>query len=197
MKSKAIIILSIICFFYTSAYSQKVKYKDLFILLNAKQYEQAEPFLKKYLKGNNDPENSALLFMAITYHEKTNKNDMLKQTETLILNIDSAILFYDKANKVMTEKEVSRNEEYYQAYNRRDLRTGKFGVKLSDIQFDIEKRVLGLKEKKENIKALKDFYVASETAYTLANNRFITIQNKYATETEFSVSSAEKFHAPF
>ena len=41
---------------------KKIKYKDIFGLLNVKQYEQAEPFLKSYLKENDDNPN-AYLFM--------------------------------------------------------------------------------------------------------------------------------------
>ena len=126
-------------------HSQKIKYKDLIVLLNAKQFDEAEPFLKKYLKDNDDNPN-ALLYMGMIYQEKSSKMDALKQTEALVSQIDSAILFYQKASKGITEKELSRNEEYYEMYNRRDLRTGKFGIKLSDVQLDIENR-MKLKDK--------------------------------------------------
>jgi len=45
----------------TVTYGQKVKYKDIFALLNSKQYEQAEPFLKRYLRENDDNPNAYLL----------------------------------------------------------------------------------------------------------------------------------------
>src|SRR6187402_1359315 len=123
------------CLLVSTAYGQKIKYKDIWGLLNTKQYESAEPFLKRYLKDNTDNPN-AYLYMGIIFHEKSSKDDVLKQTTRMISNIDSAIFFYDKAYKTITEKEVKRNDEYYAMYNRRDLRTGEFGVKLSDIQFD-------------------------------------------------------------
>jgi len=58
-------------------------------------------------------------------------------------------LFYDKAFKGITEKELRKNDEYYEAYLRRDLRTGKFVIKLSDVQLDIDNKVHFLKEKKK------------------------------------------------
>ena len=79
--------------------------------------------------------------MGNIYQEKASKNDVLKQTALAIANMDSAIFHYDKARKTLDEREVRKNKEYYEAYNRRDLRTGEFGVKLSDIQFDIEKKI--------------------------------------------------------
>src|ERR1700712_3285472 len=105
-----------------SVSAQKVKYKDLFLLLNAKEYQKAEPFLKKYLKDNTDNPN-AYLFMGIVYQEKSAKMDPLKQSEQLNLTIDSAITNYTIALKTITEKEVKRNDEYYENYRRRDLRT--------------------------------------------------------------------------
>jgi hypothetical protein len=158
--------------------AQKVKYKDLFVLLNARQYDQAEPFLRRYLKDNDDNPN-AYLFMGIIYQEKANKDDILKNTERLIQNADSSVYFYNLAFKGITEKELKRNDEYYQVYNRRDLRTGEFGVKLSDVQFDLEKRINTLKERSERVKLLKtqlgqtaSLYAKSTAQYKLLTDRF-------------------------
>jgi hypothetical protein len=82
---------------------RKVKYKDIFGLLSTKQYESAEPFLKGYLKETTDNPN-AFLYMGIVYHEKALKDDVLKQTKRTIGVMDSAIIFYDKAYKTVTEK---------------------------------------------------------------------------------------------
>lgn len=164
----------------TSAYSQKVKYKDLFVLLNAKQYDQAEPFLKTYLKANDDNPN-AYLFMGIIYQEKANANDILTETEQMITNLDSAAFFYDKAYKGIDEKEVRKNDEYYQAYNRRDLRTGKFGVTLSDVQFDLEKKITGIKERTKLIVQLKKQFVDAESFYSKAHFLYSDLQLRYGT----------------
>lgn len=164
-----------------AAFGQKVKYKDIFQLLNSKQYEQAEPFLKRYLKAEGD-ESSALLYMGIIYQEKATKTDVLKQTPMVLSFMDSAIFFYNKAYTVIDEKEVRRNKEYYQVYNRRDLRTGEFGVKLSDIQFDIEKKKESLKERIDKVKMLKHFFVLADSLYKRSNALFITIKDTYSNE---------------
>ncbi len=191
MNRKSALLLLLCLIFSPVLLAQKVKYKDLILLLNAKQYEQAEPFLKKYLKDNDDNPN-AYLFMGITFQEKASKLDVLKETEIMAQNMDSAILFYDKANKTIDEKEIKRNSEYYEAYNRRDLRTGEFGVKLSDVKFDLEKKIQGMKERKESIKKLKEYYLSSELLYSEATARFKFMQSKYATQRGVFLQSTEK-----
>jgi hypothetical protein len=189
-KTGFIRFIVIMCFSISAAYGQKVKYKDLFGLLSSKQYEQAEPFLKRYLKGNDDNPN-AFLYMGIIFQEKANKNDVLKQTNFALANMDSAIIFYDKAYKTITEKEVKRNDEYYQVYNRRDLRTGEFGVKLSDIQFDLEKKKEGLRERIDKIKMVKYYFDLADTLYRKSNTLFRSIQDAYPGEKEFYLRSDE------
>ena len=177
------LIQFILLFLISAAYGQKVKYKDIYALLSTKQFEQAEPFLKQYLRETTDNPN-AYLFMGNIYQEKASKNDILKQTRITIVNMDSAIVYYDKAYKVLDDREVRRNKEYYQAYNRRDLRTGEFGVKLSDIQFDIEKRIEGLKERIDKVKMVKHFFSLADTTYQRSNALFLSLQNKFPSENQ-------------
>ena len=166
------------------SYGQKIKYKDLFILLNARQYEQAEPFLKKYLKENQDNPN-AFLFMGYIYEEKSLANDVLLETEKQSTNTDSAVYYFDRAVKEIDEKELRKNEELYQAYSRRDLRTGKFGLKLSDIQFDLEKRTKSLKERQQRVKLLKERFVQTQHYYENCGILFKRIADQYKTRKEF------------
>ena len=94
----------------SAAYGQKAKYKDIYALLSTKQYEQAEPFLKTYLRENTDNPN-AYLFMGNIFQEKASKNDVLKQTRIVIANMDSAIVYFDKAHKSLDDREVRKNKE--------------------------------------------------------------------------------------
>ncbi len=175
MKRIIALFIALILFTVGSVAQKKVKYKDLILLLDAKQYDQAEPFLKKYLKDNNDNPN-AYLFMGLIYQEKAASEDVLTQTELAISHSDSAILNYDIVNKTIDEKEVRRNDEYYKAYNRRDLRTGEFGVKFSDVKLDVEKRTQFVKERRENIKKLKEYFLASQKLYERSIERFKLIK---------------------
>jgi hypothetical protein len=170
-------------------YSQKVKYKDLVLLLNAKQYETAEPHLKKYLKDNDDNPH-AYLFMGIVFQEKSTGNDVLKHTPILLANSDSALLFFDKAYNSITEREIKKHGEYYEEmFSRRDPRTGDFGVKFSDIRLDLETRVKNIKERKEKAKELKKYFVESERLYLASVEQFKTIQSKFSSQSSFFLRS--------
>ena len=173
-----------------SAYGQKVKYKDIFALLNTKRYEEAEPFLKRYLKETSDNPN-AFMYMGVIFQEKSAKDDVLKQTKSAVANMDSAIFFYDKAYKSITEKEIKRNSEFYQAYNRRDLRTGEFGVKLSDIQFDLEKRMERLRERIDRVKMVKHYFTLADTLYRRTNALFRKIKLEHPQEQSLYLQADE------
>ena len=190
MAKVCLIKALLFCFLISSTYGQKIKYKEIWGLLSTKQYESAEPFLKRYLKDNTDNPN-AYLYMGIIFQEKSAKDDVLKQTSRMVANMDSAILFYDKAYKSITEKEVKRNDEYYAAYNRRDLRTGEFGVKLSDIQFDLEKKMEGLRERIDRVKMVKYYFSLSDTLYKRTNQLYISIQDQYPGVNELYLRSTE------
>ena len=160
------------------AAAQKVKYKDIYPLLSTKQYEQAEPFLKSYLKENLDNSN-AYLYMGAIYQEKVANDDVLIQTDKAIQHMDSAILFYDKTLKQLDDKELRKNKEYYESYNKRDLSTGEFGVKLDYVQFDLQKRIAALKEQIDKIKMVKYYFTSADNLYKKSQDLFLVIQEAY------------------
>ncbi len=178
MNSKALCTGFLLITLGFNAFGQKIKYKDLFILLNAKAPE-AEGYLKKYLKANDDNPN-AYLFMGFIFQEKAAKLDVLKQTNEAVVNFDSAVYYYGRTTKIITEKEVNKNKEYYQMYSRRDMRTGEFGVKFSDVQLDIENRTKEIRERTAKIKQLKVSFTAMEKYYVRAQKEFLAIQQGYA-----------------
>jgi hypothetical protein len=176
-----------------SGNGQKVKYKDLFIWLNAKEYTKAEPFLKRYLKENKGSEiPNSFLYMGLIFYDKSYKNNVLKESLLLQTNIDTALIFLDKARVAITEKEVKRNDDYYEMYRRRDLRTAESGIKLSDIQFDIEKKMKELKERKERIILLNEYFTLANKLYLKENEGYRKIQAAYPGMQEFYLQADEK-----
>ena len=193
MNIKSILVPYILLAACTVTFGQKVKYKDLFVLLNAKNFTESEHYLKKYLKDNVDNPN-AYLFMGLIYEDKASKLDILKKTELYVNQVDSAVYFFTLASKGMTEKEVSKHDEYYQMYNRRDLRTGEFGVKHSDVLLDLEMKIK-LKERARLALVLKSQFVAAEKAYDRALSLFKELQSAYADQKQLYLRADEKLVA--
>jgi len=189
LPTKSVLLVLFVILSLTG-WSQKVKYKDVFSLLSTRQYDQAEPFLKRYLQENNDNPN-AYLYMGIILQERALKADVLRETESAVALADSSVLFYAKALAGITEKELRRNDEYYQIYNRRDLRTGEFGVKLSDVQLDIEKRTTGLKEHKEKIKAAKTWLQRTERLHAQTHQQFKNTTDPYLNNKELYLRATD------
>ncbi len=107
--------------------AQLMKYKHIYPMLVQKDYEQALPYLEKFLELIPRHPN-AVLHMGILAQDYQN-------------DCEKALDFYDTALNLIDNKEVKKNEKYYSEWNRRNLRTGKYGVNLDDLHKDLEKRI--------------------------------------------------------
>ena len=164
-----------------TSYAQKVKYKDLFVLLDGKNYKDAAPFLRKFLADQkNDLHPNANFQMGLLYEQLAKQVNILKATDQHSVYVDSALLHFKKSLSLITEKEVKKNDEYYQAYSRRDMRTGKFGVKLSDVHYDIEKKSKDLKNRGDLVSQLKIHFTKSVNGYNHAWQRYQKLKQEYS-----------------
>ena len=191
--SKRIGIFTLIIFCLINlGFGQKVKYKDLFVLLNSKNYDQSKPFLNIFLANpkNVDHPNGNYQ-MGLIFQDKLEHTDVLDETILYKTNADSALYFFNKALALITEKEVKKNDQYYQAFNRRDLRTGKFGIKISDVHLDLETRVKDLESSRENVSNLKKYYLDFSESYIYADSLFVILKNKYGTNNNLLWKSGE------
>ncbi len=161
--------------------AQKIKYKDLYPLLDSRQYELAIPLLKKFLSEDKTSAHPNANFQLAMYFEKmTLDQDVLKGADAMALYADSAVAAYQKTLTVLTEKEVTKkNPEYYGAYQRRDVRTGKVGIKLSDILYDIEKRVNALTSRKVSVNNINVSLANAYSAYNISQRIYAELRQSY------------------
>ena len=136
--------------------AQKIKYDDLFTLLNSGAYDEAEPTLKLFMADpkNSDHANSHYQMGAILEKRFYGK-DILGDTSLISRSADSAVVMFKKAIELITEKELKKNDELYQNFFRRDLRTGEFGIKLSDVHLDLEKKIENIQSRKNAIREFR------------------------------------------
>lgn len=163
----------------TCSYAQKVKYDDLFVLLKAENYADADRFLRIFLVNKPD-EPHANYSMAKMLHTYMNKENLIESSSRIVELADSAIMYFDKAEQLNTEKYVEKkhDDDYYAEFRRRDLRTGKFAVKLSDVQLDIEERKKEIVKFKADLSKLNQHFNASIAYYDSSYIAYGNLTNK-------------------
>lgn len=176
------------------AEAQKVKYKDLYFLLNLHRFDEAEPFLRQFLADSkNDDHVNAHYYMGELLVAKANAADVLKETDKVLSSYDSAIYYYKKSLSFLDEREIKKNDEYYQDYKRRDIRTGKFGIKLADVQLDFENKIKRYSAAQEKIKNATDYFEEAKANYAKAQRAFDSLKAILPTEKQLYLrADAEK-----
>ncbi len=180
---KKIILFLLLGTIVTQLFAQKIKYKDLFPLLEAKSYEQGEPQLRTFLSNEkNAEEPNANLQFGFLLDKYFQEGDILENRDEVFAYGDSAIQYLNKAIELIDEKELRKNDQYYQSFYRRDLRTGEFGIKVSDVHLDIEKRVEAIELRKTNADKfgqILESIVETEKSLLSAFNNLVESHDSY------------------
>ena len=187
---RAVILLGILLVGFGS-HAQKVKYKDLYVLLRARNYEDASGFLVSFLGEEPDHPN-ANYQMGLMLEYKLQELDLLKQTEAIIQRADSAVLYFNKSHSLIDDKEVKKHDDdYYELFKRRNLRTGKFEVILSDVQLDIEKRVESLNNLKKEVNGVKGRFDKATEFYHSCQQNYSDLKERYTDELTLALGATD------
>ncbi|WP_420575604.1 hypothetical protein [Ekhidna sp.] len=177
LKSTAIILLFLIAY---GAQAQKIKYKNLYPLLEAKNYEEGIPQLKIFLSDEkNNDEANAHLQMGLWLEKRFLEYDVVDDSAKLYASGDSAVASLEKAKTLIDDKELRKNDEYYQSFFRRDLRTGEFGIKVSDVHLDIEKKVEAINTRIADVKEMHRRVVKVENNQKAAMDDYQALVSQY------------------
>lgn len=170
-------------------YSQKkVKYKDLFPILQSKDFKTAEPLLLQYLASNQDEANPHF-YLGEIITAKLDSTEIFPNSTSYDSLANLAIISYKKAIRLVDDKELRKNDDYYISYNRRDLRTGKFGIKISDVHLDYENKISALDEKISLIDQIYSQKTKTDSLITELNNNVKSLQNQFPNEKAFLLRS--------
>ncbi|MFT7033647.1 MAG: hypothetical protein ACJA2S_002155 [Cyclobacteriaceae bacterium] len=192
MKFNSLLIGILLVAFGHNAHSQKLKYKDIFPLIENKDYETAITQINAFLSNSkNDDHANANLQKGLYFERKTDEFHVISDSIALLASNDSAIHYLRIAKTLITDKELSKNDEYYQAYYRRDLRTGDFDIKLSDVQLDIEKKLLSMENLNKYARIIHQNLKVGNRSYTASNEQYRHLITLYGDENEFALMSSE------
>ena len=190
MQKSILLALSILscCVFHSSFAQKKLKYdKDIFPLIQAKNYDEAMPLLWSFLADEkNAEEPNANLQVGLYYEELVNNYHIITDSTAILGASDTAVTYLTKAKTLITDKELKKNDEFYQDFYRRDLRTGDFGIKISDVQLDIEKKLQSLRNINKyaktiyaNLYAINNANATSLAAYKAFTQSYKDINDLY------------------
>lgn len=163
------------------SFAQKVKYKDLYVLLRVENYDDADKFLRLYL--TQEPEDPhANYSMGRMLQAYLDQGNLLNGSERMQQLADSSKFYYTKALNLTTEKYVKKNDDdYYLDFRRRDMRTGKFEVKFSDVQYDIEERIVAVDKFESDLNSMLNHFKLAQDYYANCQNWFKNLTEKSAT----------------
>ncbi|UXP32219.1 hypothetical protein N6H18_17915 [Reichenbachiella agarivorans] len=183
--TKSILIL-LCCTVFQQVQAQK--YKDIFALLEAKNYDTAIPMLRSYLSDKKKAtEANPNLRMGLYYEELVAGYHLVKDSTAILEAADSSLKYLVIAKTLIDEKELKKNDEFYQMYYRRDLRTGDFGIKLSDVQLDLDNKIKATSNIVSNARQIyKNLYVINSN-YTFCKSSYANIVKNHSQEKEFLV----------
>jgi len=185
-KKLLITIITFVVFHSSNVFAQKLKYKDVYPMLEIKNYELGIPTLQQFL-GNSKNTNHANgnLQMGLYYESQTNQYDLIKDSTAMIGASDSAIIYLTKAKALITDKELKKNDDFYQEFYRRDLRTGDFGIKVSDVQLDIENKLKALRKINEYAKVIYSSLYKASNANAASSIMYKNIADVYGSANSF------------
>jgi len=163
----------------------KVYKKEIFPLLEAKNYELAKPRLAEYLSNPKHADEASPHYQfGLMIEKEFKKQDILFDSMRIFTSGDSAIGYFNLAKTFINEKELKKNDEYWQTFFRRDLRTGDFGIKVSDVHLDIEKQVEKIELKIKNVHALNQAYFNLGLQNSKSKKIYEEIINNYSSHRE-------------
>ncbi len=153
--------------------AQRIKYDDIFPQLEAGRYTEVEEQLRNYMldKRSEDDGNAHYQMARMLDHFASSMN-VVTDSSRLIDLTDSSIYYYRKAKSLIDYKELNRNDKYYQEFKRRDLRSGEFEIKLSDVQLDIDNRISSMQTRGESTFVISQALQSIEKNYKEAQSIF-------------------------
>lgn len=180
------------------ANGQKLKYKDIFPVVQAGQWDEAEKQLRVFLSDSkNNEEANALYNMGRVYERKALAANIVTDSALLFNYIDTAAIYFNRSLALIDEKELKKNDEYYQEFNRRDLRTGEFGIKVSDVHLDIENKAKALESRKVNVISFLKEAGTAATFYSQAGDRMLALKKEFSNQPTFELALSKDIEKDF
>ena len=108
---------------------------------------------------------------------------------------DSVVFYFEKAKSLINDKELKKKDEHYQAFFRRDLRTGEFGIKVSDVHLDIEKKVEAIEMRIADVKEMHQGVGKVEKNHAVAMESYKMLTSQFSVYNTMLIATDEEVQA--
>ena len=188
-----VIVLLLTVGFSPKSDAQRIRYKNLFPILQSKDYKTGAPQLLQFLEENDDEAN-AYFYLGEIIVSQLDSAEIFPSTEKFDSMANRAIEAYKKSMALVDDREIRKNDDYYAAYNRRDLRTGKFAIKISDIHLDYENKIKEVVKKKELVNELHELKNRSIQEYESFALLVEDFHSRFTNESAYLLRTGPEVH---
>lgn len=182
IKSIWMLLLPVVVMLYANheASAQKMRFKDVYPLVENRMYNEAVPKLRDFLIY--EPSHpSANLQLGLIYEMRYTSYDILTKNTLAVKNALQAQKYLYNANTLVDEREVRRNSDFYSNFSKPNPKSGRPMVEYVDVREKINRSVA---EVDTFLVYASDIYAHFTTAssfYERARQHFLTINNTFAT----------------
>jgi len=171
---KCIISVIVFCGIAISLKAQELRYKDVFEVVKTQSDESAYEILRKYQE--QDPYSANVYYqLGIIAQKWSKKYDPLIDYENVSYFLYHANLYYSICLKYLDEKEVHRNDEYYQQAK---IAEGQKRLEYNDVLIDVNGKINAVKDCKDHIELIRTYYFGAVSNYNQSLQSFLDLNIK-------------------
>ena len=175
---KKFVFAFFIMVFVNVAFGQRIKYRDLFPMIQQADEEQSLQLIKEYLQVDAEHPNANFMLARI-YEKRYKKFDLLTQNDLAIANAQQARLSLNKCKNLIDEREVKRNDEYYISENGTQMSFEQINTYLQSSIELIDKFLTAIPNIYENFTKSVSFYNKAVNKYAAIISSYNSLDDLY------------------
>jgi len=171
-------ILVLINFIAFDTDAQDLKYKDIYPLIESRNFSDAVPRLREFLQIEPDHP-SANFQLALIYERRYKSYDPITQQRPALKNAENSKFHFLKAQMLIDEREIKKNgKKYYTNFAKMDER-GKLVVEYQDVKNKIDSSYVGIDLFIRNTPGIYKNFTRCVQYHDKSTKRFAEINGKY------------------
>ncbi|MFC2124573.1 hypothetical protein ACFLU5_07155 [Bacteroidota bacterium] len=178
MKKLLYIVLFLIAAVAFDINAQELKYKDIYPLIESRDFSDAVPRLREFLQQEPDHP-SANFQLALIYERRYKSYDLIMQHKPAMKNAENAKLLFLNAQMLIDDREIKKNgKKFYTNFARLDER-GKLTVEYQNVKDKIDSAYVEIDQFIRNSPNIYHYFTKSVQFHDKVTKRFADINGRY------------------